>query len=450
MENCEIYTTGGNSYCRFVGAISGRTINGSTISFVNCVANPENVQVYTTNTYSSYIAAVKRNFLIPGGAYSYYSKITNVGAIVDGTSYLDIHAAVTAVLSARDKTIYLYHDFKSETLTVSEMESLKADDVKFVQAIIGTYNAPAVEEGAPALIYDPAKGIYSFAEPDNYIAKVGSTFFTDVTTAKTAFSSGAYTPSGKTTTVYLRAPIEQSRMMTIGTEIIVVSEVEGAVWTGGYAEDGASLIETTEGNITSYTVAVTAESAYAYRVVNGEKTFFKTIPAAIKGASEGDVVYINRDLTTSSTNYLRDNPANLILDLNGKTVSYSSNTITGSASSSEGAVNFIIIDSIGGGKLESTGKSSSAVYAYSNNADEPVTITIRSGNYVGADVIYANYTYAKIIIEGGDFTGNLVEKKGGQIIVKGGTFSVDPTSFLAEGYVATKGANGIWSVSVTE
>lgn len=94
-----------------------------------------------------------------------------------------------------------------------------------------------------------------------------------------AFSS-TYTPSGKSTTVYLRVPIEYKRKLIEGTEIKVVSEVEGAVWTGAYSEDGTSLIETTEGNITSYTVAVTAESAYAYRVVNGEKTYFKILLSA--------------------------------------------------------------------------------------------------------------------------------------------------------------------------
>lgn len=43
-----------------------------------------------------------------------------------------------------------------------------------------------------------------------------------------AFSS-TYTPSGKSTTVYLRVPIEYKRKLIEGTEIKVVSEVEGAV-----------------------------------------------------------------------------------------------------------------------------------------------------------------------------------------------------------------------------
>ena len=53
-----------------------------------------------------------------------------------------------------------------------------------------------------------------------------------------------------------------------------------------------------------------------------------------------------------------------------------------------------------------------------------------------------------VTIEGGSFTGKLFTADGGKIVIKGGTFSVDPSAYLASGYVATE-SNGTWTVTAS-
>lgn len=67
---------------------------------------------------------------------------------------------------------------------------------------------------------------------------------------------------------------------------------------------------------------------------------------------------------------------------------------------------------INGGTYESNGW---AVYCFEGNNENPSIVTIN----------------------GGTFTGKLQANNNDQIIIKGGSFSVDPSAFVAEGYTAT-------------
>lgn len=57
----------------------------------------------------------------------------------------------------------------------------------------------------------------------------------------------------------------------------------------------------------------------------------------------------------------------------------------------------------------------------------------------------------EVVINGGSFakghskTGNIIG--GGKVTIYGGTFEFDPTEWLADGYTATQGADGWWTVS---
>ncbi len=73
-------------------------------------------------------------------------------------------------------------------------------------------------------------------------------------------------------------------------------------------------------------------------------------------------------------------------------------------------------------------------------------ITVNGGTYNSAVAIYAQDAGTIVTIEAGTFTGALNAVNGGEIVIKGGTFSVDPSAYLADGYVATE-SNGTWTVT---
>ena len=81
------------------------------------------------------------------------------------------------------------------------------------------------------------------------------------------------------------------------------------------------------------------------------------------------------------------------------------------------------------------------------------TITINNGTF-NNDRASNSYFWADnstIYVMGGNFGGVASNKKvvltnGGQLIIKGGTFNFDPTTWVAEGYAATKNGS-TWTVA---
>ncbi len=55
-----------------------------------------------------------------------------------------------------------------------------------------------------------------------------------------------------------------------------------------------------------------------------------------------------------------------------------------------------------------------------------------------------------VIVNGGIFnlgSGGFDAKTGANIIIYGGTFNIDPSAYVAEGYNAVQADNGMWVVS---
>ena len=86
--------------------------------------------------------------------------------------------------------------------------------------------------------------------------------------------------------------------------------------------------------------------------------------------------------------------------------------------------------------------------------DEGTTITIEDGTFTN-DRAKNSFFYADggavIYVKGGTFNGavsnkNVVTSNGGKVIISGGTFNFDPTTWLAEGYIATQNGK-TWTVS---
>ena len=81
-------------------------------------------------------------------------------------------------------------------------------------------------------------------------------------------------------------------------------------------------------------------------------------------------------------------------------------------------------------------------------------IIIESGKYEAqGDILYVLPSGGTIEVKGGTFIGGLsvhdVMYDGceGNIVISGGTFSVNPTEYLADGYVANQNADGMWVVT---
>ncbi len=65
-------------------------------------------------------------------------------------------------------------------------------------------------------------------------------------------------------------------------------------------------------------------------------------------------------------------------------------------------------------------------------------ITVNGGDYTSNVAIYSQDAGTVVTVEGGTFTGALSESNNGKIVIKGGTFSVDPTPYVADGYYVTE------------
>lgn len=89
---------------------------------------------------------------------------------------------------------------------------------------------------------------------------------------------------------------------------------------------------------------------------------------------------------------------------------------------------------------------------------ELATVTVNGGFFDGANYSvwigsdYNNPVNSTIEINGGEFKKPLNAQdctRDGAIVVTGGTFSTDPSKFVAAGYIATKQSNGTWTVAET-
>ena len=84
-------------------------------------------------------------------------------------------------------------------------------------------------------------------------------------------------------------------------------------------------------------------------------------------------------------------------------------------------------------------------------------VTINGGTFVGteyvinADFAPQNYlnsaNYESVItINDGNFTGKIKVSAATKLVIKGGTFSVDPSAWVAAGKTAVDNGNGTWTV----
>jgi predicted ribosomally synthesized peptide with SipW-like signal peptide len=84
---------------------------------------------------------------------------------------------------------------------------------------------------------------------------------------------------------------------------------------------------------------------------------------------------------------------------------------------------------------------------YAIFASQGSKITINGGTYKSAGkVITSMYDNTVVTINGGTFDGELWVTGGGSLVIYGGTFTADPSAYVATGYQAVNNGDGTWTV----
>ena len=164
---------------------------------------------------------------------------------------------------------------------------------------------------------------------------------------------------------------------------------------------------------------------------------------------------------TATSNPIQNYGGNLILD--NVTAAQAGDAATAWYSSAIQVVNTIAMNAETG-KYQILSQANTTINSGSYTGKKAIQIsapggnvTINGGTFVGSDYVlqgdFAPQNYmdgnnfeSVVTINGGDFTGAIKVSAATQLVIKGGTFSVDPSAYLADGYVATE-SNGVWTVA---
>lgn len=88
-----------------------------------------------------------------------------------------------------------------------------------------------------------------------------------------------------------------------------------------------------------------------------------------------------------------------------------------------------------------------AIYATNmNNTDTSAVVNISGGKIIGAVINKCDNSTSKIIITGGEFDGKLESTCQNNLVIKGGTFTVDPSTYVPEGYKVMNTDGNTWTV----
>ena len=188
----------------------------------------------------------------------------------------------------------------------------------------------------------------------------------------------------------------------------------------------------------TWTVGAAASAAFAAQVGG---VMYTTLADALAAADENAIVKLLEDVTGQVAI-----PAGkkLTLDLNGKTITHSGTAIINNGT--------LIVKN---GAVVSTGNCGIGVGSNSETTIlSDVTVTAQE-----SAVITSKSTGAKIFIEGGTFTVEsgvavahavkAAEDLNPRIVIEGGSFSGNPTTFVKEGCTAQE-KDGIWTVQKSE
>ena len=161
------------------------------------------------------------------------------------------------------------------------------------------------------------------------------------------------------------------------------------------------------------------------------------------GAPQSDPVY-EAGVSKPFPSYAVNNYGNAVV--NGATIK----SYHGAIATGDNGVTVINDADIDVGLGQSTGITSYAIYSYGN-----AQVTVNDGKfaltkqevYVNGGNTFLEYGNNPIIINGGNYINTSFSTGAGrEYVIKGGTFDKDPSAYVANGYVATKNADGTYTV----
>ena len=297
------------------------------------------------------------------------------------------------------------------------------------------------------------------ANPDfdtAYAAKNGTNYYSNADDAIADAASGD--------TIYLKQPTSKEKVLSDGEYLTIVSETEGAVWTGAVAGEGVRVKSETTDNTTTYSTEVDSEKAAA----KVGDTYYATLDAAVNETTTGTIEVLknvdlgssyitigaDKDITLELNGYTVESTADYVFSLSstgkltvqdsstGKTGTIQGNTKYGIRTSSTS-----VIVNVKSGNI--VGKTT-GLYGYYGG-----TITIDGGKITGGqrgldmydagtctlnggtieggeNSVYVRNSTANVNISGGMYSG-AVYKTSGTVTISGGYFTNDPTAYLATG-----------------
>ena len=284
---------------------------------------------------------------------------------------------------------------------------------------VGDYNITRTTVSSPygAAAYDVY--LYTVAPvPVNYVAQIGETQYESFDEAVAAAQAGD--------------TIELLDDITFGTDRSV------PVW-GGNGEQPFNI------DLNGHTFQTDSEVS-----IDASNNGYKASAFCFAFDNEANITVSDGDIKTAygAGIYVSGENVNLTLDNVNIAQNYPQNVQTTNEYSSAVRITYEGSVVINGG--EYSGKNSIAV---SNSGGK---VVINDGTF-NNDIFFSSYTsksyydnsrdaVKSITINGGTFLGNFVNPDKGELVIKGGTFTVDPTAYVAEGYKVTE-AGGVYTVS---
>ena len=163
---------------------------------------------------------------------------------------------------------------------------------------------------------------------------------------------------------------------------------------------------------------------------------------------------------TSTSNPVQNYGGNLVLD--NVTVAQAGDANTAWYSSAIQVINEIVKNDAGKWQVISQAHTTIEDGSYSGKKAVMISapggnVTINGGTFVGSEyVIQADFApnnyvdganfESVITINGGNFTGAFKISKDAKLVIKGGTFSADPSAYVADGYSAVENDDGSYTV----
>ena len=191
-------------------------------------------------------------------------------------------------------------------------------------------------------------------------------------------------------------------------------------------------------------------------------TQYATLAEAIEAAKNGDVVVLLRDATVNGITIGLNSPVQITLDLGGYTLSSADKALTVYRNGTVVTIkNGTIYGNSGGGTFEVTygGKAilGEGITITSGGSADAIqlgggTLVIGEGATVNGGIHCmetSGETVNTITITGGSFAGNLKINAQSTCTISGGTFTVDVTEWLAEGYNVKNNGDGTYTVVET-